>query len=279
MIPRLTGYLAGALVLAAANVFSAPATAQALPSFCKNEDAKFFTQPLSHTIFRVKNHHPLTIVAFGSSSTQGYGASDAAHTYPAQLQKKLQEILGIPVTVHNLGIGGEDISQMVKRLRDVLALNPDLVIWQSGSNRILQRKTPEDVILKLYEAVRRIKASGADVIIMNPQYAPKVLAGGDLVEQMNGALKTVADLRHVNLFNRFALMKSWNDVRRGATFDDFLIADKLHMNDAGYECTGSILAKLIGEAATRDYNENHGITMARKFKMPFEVKKNLNARM
>ncbi|PSJ19753.1 GDSL family lipase, partial [Halomonas sp. ND22Bw] len=81
------------------------------------------------------------IVAFGSSSTEGSGASSPSTTYPAQLQRDLAARLGAmgsvhsSVTVLNRGKGGDDSEAMARRLeRDVLADKPDLVIWQTGSN-------------------------------------------------------------------------------------------------------------------------------------------------
>ena len=79
----------------------------------------------------------------------------------------------------NKGIGGEEASQMVARFdADVIDENPDLVLWQVGSNSVLRdHPTPGEIIR---QGVERLKASGAEVILINPQYAPKILAKPDI---------------------------------------------------------------------------------------------------
>ena len=59
---------------------------------------------------------PIKIVAIGSSSTSGAGASSPAATYPSRLEAELKARLpGLPITVLNKGIGGEEAAQMVAR--------------------------------------------------------------------------------------------------------------------------------------------------------------------
>ncbi len=48
---------------------------------------------------RFRQSHELTVVAFGSSSTQGIGASIPAHAYPALLEADLRRMLGWAATV------------------------------------------------------------------------------------------------------------------------------------------------------------------------------------
>src|SRR5579871_5623313 len=77
----------------------------------------------------------LTIIALGSSSTEGVGASSPAHTYPALLQKQLRAALPkVAVKVVNRGIGGQDVDDMMRRLPAIIGERPDLIIWQTGSN-------------------------------------------------------------------------------------------------------------------------------------------------
>ncbi len=50
---------------------------------------------------------PLDILAIGSSSTEGIGASAPAFAYPAQLEKELTHEDGIAANVKNAGVGEE----------------------------------------------------------------------------------------------------------------------------------------------------------------------------
>src|SRR5262245_35769592 len=61
---------------------------------------------------RVARKLPIKIVAIGSSSTSGAGASSQAATYPSRLEAELKARLpGLPITVLNKGIGGEEAAQ------------------------------------------------------------------------------------------------------------------------------------------------------------------------
>jgi len=59
----------------------------------------------------------LRIIALGSSSTSGYGVSNPAYAYPAQLKMGLDKALpGVDVDVINRGIGGQDVEEMAARM-------------------------------------------------------------------------------------------------------------------------------------------------------------------
>src|SRR5260370_14185033 len=94
---------------------------------------------------------PLRIIAFGSSSTEGVGASSQAASYPSRLQVELANALPrMPVVVINRGRGGEDAEDMARRLPAIIAQHPDLVIWQTGTNDAL-----DDLTLERFVALTR----------------------------------------------------------------------------------------------------------------------------
>jgi lysophospholipase L1-like esterase len=194
---------------------------------------------------RVAQGKPLKIVAIGSSSTSGAGASSSDKTYPSRLEVELKARLpGLPVTVLNKGIGGEEAAQMTARFdADVLEEAPDLVLWQVGSNSVLRdHPTPGEVIR---QGVERLKESGADVILINAQYAPKILAKPDVDRALDVITATARDTE-VGLFNRFGAMRYWRETEQ-LPFDHFVTADGLHMNDWGYACVARLLAVAILE--------------------------------
>ncbi|MGB7857797.1 MAG: SGNH/GDSL hydrolase family protein, partial [Pseudolabrys sp.] len=100
--------------------------------------------------------------------------------------------------------------------------------------------------------VRRLKAAGSDVVLIDPQYAPKVIARHDEhdVGLMVALISTVSRDMHINLFQRFALMRYWR-LTKGLPFSAFLSEDELHMNDWSYGCIAKLLARAVAEAATR----------------------------
>jgi len=109
--------------------------------------------------------------------------------------------------------------------------------------------------------IDRLKEIGVDVIVIDPQFAPKVIAKPE-TERMVDSLSTSAKLENVNLFRRFAVMRYWNETNH-VPFEQFVTPDGLHMNDWGYQCLAKLLAAAISDAATRIPQTAHVPTLAR----------------
>jgi hypothetical protein len=92
------------------------------------------------------------------------------------------------------------------------------------------------------DGVARIQAAGADLVLVDPQYSPRVTEHGESASRMVKLLGKVAELRHVGIFPRFEVMREWHD-QQALPIDSFVIADGLHMNDWGYAC----FAQLLGD--------------------------------
>jgi hypothetical protein len=207
--------------------------------------------PLNRTGQRFLGGQPIKIVAIGSSSTFGAGASSAAASYPSRLEAELRrQWPRLSITVFNRGVNGEEARDMIARFdRDVFAENPDLVLWQVGSNSVLRDRPLNESNGQLRDGLKRLKAAGADVVLINPQYAPKVIAKHD-IDRMVDLIDATARETHVNLFQRFALMRYWR-LTEDMPFTAFLSPDELHMNDWSYGCVAKLLAGSIVDAATR----------------------------
>jgi lysophospholipase L1-like esterase len=199
---------------------------------------------LPHVANKLASGDPVVIVAFGSSSTQGYGTSSPEFTYPNRLAAQLhRHYPGADITVVNAGKGGEDAPEMMKRLQDeVIERKPDLVIWQVGTNAVLRNLDPGETARLVDSGVARVQAAGADLVLVDPQYSPRVNERAESASQMIKLLGRVADLRHVGIFPRFEVMREWHE-NQALPIDSFVIADGLHMNDWGYAC----FAQLLGD--------------------------------
>jgi lysophospholipase L1-like esterase len=208
-------------------------------------------QPLTRTARRLASGEPLTIVAIGSSSTAGAGASSPAASYPSRLAAELQRRFpGHDITVLNRGINGDETWQMLARFpKDVFAAHPDLVIWQVGVNSVLRDRPLQPHSELLRDGIAQIRDIGADVVLIDMQYTPKVIAKSETPD-MEHQIAYTAKLENVDLFARFALMRDWSEVRH-IPFETFTAPDQLHMNDWGYACVAKLLATAIGDAATR----------------------------
>jgi lysophospholipase L1-like esterase len=229
-----------------------PAAAPAASPACNApDDMTRLMNPLSRTGKRIAAGEPVKIVAIGSSSTAGAGASAPDKSYPSRLAVELTGMFpGQPISVLNRGVNGEEAPEMLARLDDgVLAEKPDLILWQVGANAVLRENPIGPVGHLILDGLRRMKASGADVILMDPQFAPKVLDKRD-ADAMVDLIATAAKAQNVDLFRRFAVMRHWRNVAR-LPFETFISPDEVHMNDWSYGCVAKLLARAIAEAATR----------------------------
>jgi lysophospholipase L1-like esterase len=199
---------------------------------------------LPHVAGKLASGQPVVIVAFGSSSTAGFGVTSPEFTYPNRLAAQLhRQYPGADITILNRGKGGEDAPEMMNRLQtSVIDAKPDLVIWQVGTNAVLRNLDPAETAGQVEQGIARIQAAGADLVLVDPQYSPRVTERGESANRMVRLLGKVARLRHVGLFPRFEVMRDWHD-QQAIPIDGFVIADGLHMNDWGYAC----FAQLLGD--------------------------------
>jgi lysophospholipase L1-like esterase len=251
---RIASFLASLSVVAglllAAGV-RAPALAQdapdptpcAVPPALIRVDA-----PLLRTATRL-GRRPFRIVAIGSSSTEGAGASGPEASYPASLARELQQRFpGAKIAVYNKGVGGERINDMMARFdRDVMQLDPDLVLWQVGTNEA----TANDAILQfqssLIEGIQKLRARGRDIILMSPQFAPRMNVRSNHLLYVE-TVRAVSEREGVQLFRRFDIMDFWIASGQLAV-SDLIVGDGLHMTDLAYYCTAVLLADMLETAA------------------------------
>ncbi len=99
---------------------------------------------LPHVASKLASGEPVVIVAFGSSSTVGYGTTSPEFTYPNRLAAQLhRQYPSADITVINRGQGGEDAPEMMKRLQTAAlrAFRPPapILCW---SIRNIPRRSP-----------------------------------------------------------------------------------------------------------------------------------------
>jgi lysophospholipase L1-like esterase len=248
----------GAFMAALALLFSvegAPVVAAEAEPGCATPPALSSIMPtLTYVAAKLAKHEKLTVLAMGSSSTQGVGASSPSAAYPSRLEAELRKRLpGVDIRVINRGKGGEDAPEELVRLeRDVVVDDPDLVIWQIGTNAALRGLDPAVESEVLRRGIAVIKQSEADVVLMDLQYAPRVLAT-PAHATMEKLIAEAAERNRVGLYRRFEIMRHWlaaapADTVPNATalaISPAISRDGLHMTDRSYACLAAGLAEAI----------------------------------
>jgi acyl-CoA thioesterase I len=232
-------------VITARAALAEPARDAGLPSCATAPALSAIDAALDRSASRIGAGRPLTILALGSSSTEGVGASVPAMSYPSRLEQELKDRFPeVEIRVINHGVGGQDVPEEVIRLeRDLVAEHPDLVLWQVGTNAVLRRDDLSADEQLIARGVGMTKEHGIDLVLMDLQYAPRVLARPASAE-MERLIAEIARQTRVGLFRRFQIMEEWDHSHQLAPAA-MIGSDGLHMTDASYACLANQLAQAL----------------------------------
>ena len=190
-----------------------PGVGQADPPACTfPPDLQLAPAELPLTRAAASVRRPITIVTLGGSSTAGVAANGADYSYPMRLQAHLRSLRPeLAVTVMNRAIPGGTTRARVDRLQsDMVALAPTLVIWAPGSTEAGKSEDPERFAASLREGIARVRATPADLVLIDLQYTPNIAKAIDL-DRYNGIIASISAELHVPLLKRAALMRHWNE--------------------------------------------------------------------
>ncbi|MGF1664303.1 MAG: SGNH/GDSL hydrolase family protein [Kineosporiaceae bacterium] len=110
---------------------------------------------------------PLCLVMLGDSTAAGQGAESAATTPGALLAQGLADLSGRAVDLHVAAVPGsvsEDLAAQVAALESA-GLHPDGACIVVGANDITRRVRAEVSVRALSDAVTRLRALGAEVVV------------------------------------------------------------------------------------------------------------------
>jgi acyl-CoA thioesterase-1 len=241
---RFVEFLIAAAVVCFAAVAPASAGGCTAPADLVNLGA-----PLPKLLGAVRNNNPVRIVALGSSSTWGAGASSREHSYPARLERELRASWpGNDVRVINAGVNGQLARDMVARIdKDVVPHKPQLVIWQTGVNDAIRDIPIGTYVQLLRTGIERFRAFGADVVLIDQQFYPRFASLKNGPHYM-AAMREVAASLKVPVVQRYRIMQHLIASAQFTTAT-LLAPDQFHLNDQSYDCMGRLLAQSLRSAA------------------------------
>jgi hypothetical protein len=234
------------LTLLAGFLTAAPARADDPVQSCEVPDYLMTSESsLPKVAEAVKGGHPLDILVVGSRSSS-INASEAS-AYPARLQVMLKQKL--PAVAVNLYVelqvtkSAEDVAAGLAKLAETK--KPTLVIWQTGTVDAIRSVDPDDFRGAVDDGVAALQNAGADVVLINLQYSPRtetMISAPPYLDSM----RVVAQQHDVPLFDRFAIMRNWNDQ---GDFDLFSAAHGIDLAKRVHDCLGRALSKFVIDAA------------------------------
>ncbi len=199
--------------------------------------------PLPTTVIRLEGSQSLRILAIGSSSTWGVGATSRRKNYPSQLEAMLERVLKtVPIEVVNRGVSGETAETTAERLRiEAALLKPDLVLWQVGTNDAVQRVSVENFERIVGSTVAQLRKKKIDVVLVGLQYTPKY-ARDEHYFAIRDALKRVATEHNVLYVRRYQAMEYITKTKANL---QMMADDDFHLNDLGYQCMAEHIAQAM----------------------------------
>ena len=201
---------------------------------------------LPHVALLLRHKKPVRITLFGSSSTEGVGASSLAVSYAGVFEQKMRAAVPDKLEVINRGIGGQGAMQMHARLAQVLADKADLVIWQGGVNDPLTGINLTDFEQITRDDLLALRENGADVALMDLQWC-RLLDECPVAPAFQASVHALGQELEMPVFPRFELMKLWSKAY-GLGRED-LSPDGIHMGDTGYRLLGEAVAQWVLDLA------------------------------
>jgi hypothetical protein len=235
------------LTLLAGVLAAAPARAEDAPQSCGEVPAYLLTSDsaLPKVAEAVKSGRTLDILVLGSRSSTI--TTSEASAYPSRLQAVLREKLpaitvNVSVELQAKKTAEEIVAGLVKLME---GKRPTLVIWQTGTVDAMRSVDPDDFRSAVDEGVAALQNTGADVILMNLQYSPRTETMTSAPPYLDN-MRVVAQQHDVPLFDRFAIMRQWND---SGDFDLFSASHGLDLAKRVHECLARALSTFVIEAA------------------------------
>jgi hypothetical protein len=196
----------------------------------------------------IKNGKPLNILVVGSRSSTIAASESSA--YPGRLQAILkQKLPSVPISLSvelQTSKTAEEVDATLVKL--VEAKRPTLVIWQTGTVDAMRSIDPDDFRSAVDEGVVALQNAGTDVILLNLQYSPRtetMISAPPYLDNM----RVVAQQHDVPLFDRFAIMRHWNDQ---GDFDLFSTSHGVDLAKRVHDCLARALSTFVIGAAHLD---------------------------
>jgi acyl-CoA thioesterase I len=214
---------------------------------CRVPGSQLYTlAPLKAVKRALKEQRAVKVLAIGSSSTAGVGASSPLASYPIRLEGELERLFpGVEVEVVNRGISGEVAAAAAERMKAAIAeVEPDLVIWQVGTNDALARVDLDTFAASVKDTIDWIVSHRIDVVLVDPQYTAS-LARDEHYTKVVKAIREAARRDRVPLVQRYESMRYLAGQASRSPGRSYLAKDQFHLNDLGYRCMAEHVARAI----------------------------------
>lgn len=121
--------------------------------------------PVGDGVYGSGGGRPLTLGLLGDSSAAGLGVQETWQTPGVLLATGLADASGRPVQLVTAARVGARSSHLLEQIEKIRAHHPDVVVVMIGANDVTSRTRPSEAVQHLGQAVRRLRAEGAEVVV------------------------------------------------------------------------------------------------------------------
>jgi lysophospholipase L1-like esterase len=196
--------------------------------------------PLPNVAEALAQRKEIRILTMGSAPGRITAHGEA---YTAVIEAMLEHaIKGIDVIMINRGVSGELAANAATRMKNEVALNdPDLVLWQVGTNDALAYVSADEFAATLKSQLDWLKAHKVDAVLVGLQFANRMLRDAHYVE-IRETLRALAARENVIVIRFYEAMQM---IDQAAASGGEAVGADLDRNEPGYNCLAQYVARAI----------------------------------
>ena len=240
----LSAWLSGAMAFAQERPPSPAPPAMPAP-FSRDcqvpNDAVIAESPLPNVAAALQKRKTIKILALGASAIAGRRGS-----YTQQIAAILENaVKGLDVVIVNRGVSGELAEDAARRIRTEVALTePDLVLWQVGTNDALAYIPIDELRDTIVETVRWLRDHKVDVVLVGLQFVHRQ-AQDDHYRTVRQLIRSIGEQEKVVVVRRSEAMR----LIRQAAESGGLLPQEFAQTQAGYACLAEYISRAISLGA------------------------------
>lgn len=205
------------------------------------DDAVIRESPLPNVAAALQKRKVIKILAIGASATTGrrgrYG------TYTEQIEKILEQaVKGLNVVIINRGVSGELAADAVRRIKIEVAMNqPDLVLWQVGTNDALAYVPIDELRDTIVGIIRWLRDHKVDVVLVGLQFVRRD-AQDDNYRTVRELVRGIGEQEKTVVVRRSEAMRL---ITQAADSGGGLFPEEFAQTEAGYACLAEYVSRAI----------------------------------
>lgn len=230
---------------AAAQAAPAPAASQPAPA-PYSRDCQIGSTPiveessLPHVAAALQSRKQIRILAIGASPIMSRRVNSGQGETMRHFLK--QAVQGLDVVMINRGVSGELSAQAAVRIKNEVALTePDLVLWQVGTNDALAYVPLDEFANTVEDTLGWLKEHKVDVVLVGLQYVGQ-MALDDNYKAVRDLLRKIAAKENVMIVRRYEAQQF---LERAESGGGGLVPDEFERSEAGYICLAQYMARAI----------------------------------